>query len=50
MITITCPWCEGDAPLETAQLEDAGGRFSCPTCLTTVELVDETPEAMPIAA
>jgi hypothetical protein len=50
MITITCPWCEGDAPLDPALLEDAGGRFTCPACRTSVELVDETREAMPLAA
>lgn len=50
MISITCPWCEGDAPLEPQQLQEAGGRFTCPTCLTTVELVDEPAEALPLAA
>jgi hypothetical protein len=50
MIAITCPWCEGDAPLDPELLQDAGGRFTCPTCLTTVELVDATPEALPLAA
>ena len=50
MISITCPWCEGDAPMDLELLQDAGGRYTCPACLTTVELVEVVEEVLPLAA
>jgi hypothetical protein len=50
MITIACPWCEGDAPMELEVLQAVGGRFTCPACQTSVELVEEAAEALALAA
>ena len=50
MIQIACPWCEDDAPVDVDVLQAAGGRYTCPACLTTVELVDPMPETLPLAA
>ena len=50
MISIACPWCQDDAPMDLEVLQAAGGHFTCPACQTTVDLVEETDEALPLAA
>jgi hypothetical protein len=50
MVAIACPWCEGDAPLDLELLEEAGGRFTCPLCLTSVELVEDAQDRQLLAA
>lgn len=50
MIAIACPWCEDDAPMDPDVLRAAGGSYTCPACLTTVELVDDAEDALPLAA
>ena len=50
MIAIACPWCEDDAPMDIEVLRSAGGSFTCPACLTSVELVEDADEALPLAA
>jgi hypothetical protein len=50
MIQIACPWCEDDSPVDPDLLLAAGGRYTCSACQTTVELVDATPDALPLAA
>jgi hypothetical protein len=50
MIVIDCPWCEDDAPMDLETLQAAGGRWTCPACLTSVELVDPAEEALALAA
>lgn len=50
MIAIACPWCEDDAPMDIEVLRSAGGRFTCPACRTSVELVEDAEEALPLAA
>jgi hypothetical protein len=50
MIHIACPWCEADAPLELELLQAVGGRYTCPACQTSVELVDGAEVALPLAA
>ena len=50
MIAIACPWCEDDAPMDPEALQTAGGSWTCPACLTTVELVDRVEEVLLLAA
>ena len=50
MISIACPWCEDDAPIDVKLLQDAGGHYTCPACLTTVALVEDVEEQLPLAA
>jgi hypothetical protein len=50
MITITCPWCEGDAPFDPDLLLILGGHWECGACRTSVSLVETPEEALPIAA
>ena len=45
MITISCPWCELDEPLEFSLIQAPEATFECPDCGTTVRFVD-TPEAL----
>jgi hypothetical protein len=47
VIQINCPWC--DAPAEMA-LEALTDQFQCHECLTSVDLDDEVPESLPLAA
>jgi len=50
MIAIACPWCQDDAPMALEVLQAAGGHFTCPACLTSVDLVEDADEALPLAA
>ena len=50
MVTVDCPWCEDDGPMDLEVLQAAGGQYTCPACLTTVELVEDAAPALPLAA
>lgn len=50
MITITCPWCEGDAPFDADLLAALDGRWECGACNTSVALVATADAELPIAA
>ena len=50
MITIACPWCQDDGPMDLEVLRAAGGHFTCPACLTSVDLVEEDEDALLLAA
>jgi hypothetical protein len=46
MVSIVCPWCGQDRPLEPAELAAAEGS-TCPECLTSVHLA-EAPDRDPL--
>jgi predicted RNA-binding Zn-ribbon protein involved in translation (DUF1610 family) len=50
MVTIPCPWCLEDEALTFTQLAHADDPFMCPSCGTTVALVEEPVEAADLAA
>jgi len=50
MLTITCPWCEQDEPLELGTFDEADASFVCADCGTSVTFVDETAVVLDIAA
>ena len=50
MVTITCPWCEQDEPLELSAMKEPGATFRCPDCGTSVQFVDEPVRALDPAA
>lgn len=49
MIAIACPWCESEAPVEPALLEEAG-TYTCEGCLTVVRLVETWELPLELAA
>ena len=50
MVTIECPWCQGNGPVDIELLHAAGGHFTCAACLTTVELVEDREAELALAA
>jgi len=50
MVAITCPWCEEDARLALAEVQDAEASFSCAECGTRVDFVEEPPVPLDLAA
>jgi uncharacterized Zn finger protein len=49
LVTITCPWCEEESPLELARLAEPDASFTCAECGTTVAFVEE-PVGLELAA
>jgi hypothetical protein len=50
MVTVTCPWCEEDALLAFANLEEPEAAFTCTDCGTTVAFVEEPAAPLDLAA
>jgi len=50
MITVTCPWCELDEPLDLELIRSPETTFECPDCGTSVRFVDEPENWLDVAA
>ncbi len=50
MITISCPWCDEDAPMAFSQLDEPTTVFRCPDCGTSVAIVDDMTLDLDLAA
>jgi endogenous inhibitor of DNA gyrase (YacG/DUF329 family) len=50
MVCVTCPWCEEDARLVLAEVQEAQASFDCAECGTRVDLVEESPVPLDLAA
>ena len=50
MVTINCPWCEQDEPLELSAPDEPEATFTCLDCGTSVHFVDEPVLALELAA
>jgi predicted RNA-binding Zn-ribbon protein involved in translation (DUF1610 family) len=50
MVAMTCPWCEEEALLRLADLEEPDATFTCADCGTLVTFAQEPPSALDLAA
>ena len=50
MVDITCPWCEQDALMPMAELEDPEASFTCADCGTSVAFVEDPSPTLDLAA
>ena len=50
MVCVTCPWCEEDARLALTEVQEAQASFDCAECGTRVDLVEEPPVPLDLAA
>lgn len=50
MVDVRCPWCDEEAPLELATMQEPEAAFTCGECGTNVRFVDAPNPAYELAA